>query len=182
MHNDAASIHEKYAEISYCTEIASRLRLVLTFAEAMLLHFGPDTGTIAVADPRIVIASSDIANHDALSVALLRHIDQITPQDPGLTFPYGDGAKANMLNQLLVTSLIEDATGIPWGDGGEGYTPLTAHQYWEGIAADRGLSRAYELQGGVPETIRVLLAGAELDSELRAAIEAYDDGIFNLMG
>ena len=182
IHNDAASIHEKYAEINYCTEIASRLRLVLTFAEAMMLHFGPDTGTVAVVNPRIVIASSDIANHDALTVALLRHIDQITPQDPGLPFPYGDGATANMLNQLLVTSLIEGATGIPWGDGGEGYTPLTAHQYWEGIAADRGLSRAYELQGGVPQTIRVRLAGAELDSELRAVIEAYDDGIFDLVG
>jgi uncharacterized protein (DUF362 family) len=180
MHNDAASIHEKYTEISYCTEIASRLRLVLTFAEAMMLHVGPDVGTVAVADPRIVIASNDIAHHDALGVALLRHIDTMTPVDGSAVLAYRDGGRANAFNRAFVASVVENETGIPWGGGGEGYTALTGHQYWEGIAGDRGLSRAYALQGGVPESIRVRLAGAALDPAARTAIEGYDGGLFEL--
>jgi hypothetical protein len=181
MHNDAASLHEKYVEITYCAEIASRLRLVYTFAESIMLHQGPDTGTVAVLDPRIVIASDDIANHDAFSAALLRHFDTITPLADGIS-SYGDGTAANMRNDFFVRTYVEKATGIPWGQGGEGYTTLRGHRYWEGITADHGLSRAYELQGGIPSSIPVRLDGAPLDRELMTALGTAHDGIFDLRG
>jgi uncharacterized protein (DUF362 family) len=182
MHNDAASLHEKYAEISYSAEIASRLRLVYTFAEHIMLHQGPDTGTVAVVDPRIAIASDDIANHDAFSAALLRHFDTTTPVAEGGLFIYGDGDGANARNNFFVRTYVENATGIPWGQGGEGYTTLRGHHYWEGIAADHGLSRAYELQGGVPGSIPVHLDGAPLASELAEALGAAYGGVFDVRG
>jgi len=178
VHHDAASLHEKYTEINYCTEIRDRLRLVLTFAESLLLDMGPDDGTIAVADPRIVIASADLANHDALTAAVLAHIDEITPKDPGVAFTYGDNA--NTFNSLFLSSLVQGATGLPWGSGSDGYTALVAHKYWDGIDADRALSRAYEITGGVPEQITVRLSGAALEPDLKTAIEAYSGGVFNL--
>lgn len=181
IHNDAASLHEKYTEINYSTEIASRLRLVFTFAEKLMLHQGPDTGTVAVADPRIVIASDDIANHDAFSTALLRHFDTSTPSATGI-MPYGDGSAADFRNTFFVKTYVENATGIPWGHGNDGYTSLRGHRYWEGLATDHGLSRAYELQGGQPSSILVRHDGAPLASELMADLGAAHDGIFEIRG
>jgi hypothetical protein len=177
MHNDAASLHEKYAEISYSAEIASRLRLVYTFAEQLMLHQGPDTGTVALADPRIVIASDNIANHDALSAALLRHFDTST-RAPISALNYGNGLLADARNEFFVKTHVENATGIPWGQGGEGYTQLSGHRYWEGIAADHGLSRAYELQGGVPSAIQVRLDGSPLRRDLMCALGTANGGVF----
>jgi hypothetical protein len=181
MHNDAASLHEKYAEISYSAEIASRLRLVYTFAEHIMLHQGPDTGTVAVAEPRIVIASNNIANHDAFSASLLRHFDTSTPETEGI-LPYGDGSAANDRNNFFVQTYVENATGIPWGQGSEDYTALRGHRYWEELAADYGLSRAYELQGGIPNSISVRRDGASLANELMAALGAAYNGIFDVYG
>jgi uncharacterized protein (DUF362 family) len=178
MHNDAASLHEKYVEVSYTAEIASRLRLVLTFAEQLMLHQGPDTGTIAFADPRIVVASDNIANHDALSAALLRQFDTTT-RAPISVSNYGDGRRADARNEFFVTTHVENATGIPWGQGGEGYTRLQGHRYWEGISADHGLSRAYELEGGIPNTIQVRRDGAPLHRDLICALSTANGGIFN---
>jgi len=178
MHNDAASLHEKYTEINYSAELASRLRLIFTFAEKLMLHQGPDTGTVAVVDPRLVIASDDIANHDAFSAALLRHFDTNTPSEGNSFLAYGDGSGADMRNRFFVQTYVEQTTGIPWGQGGEGYTQLSGHKYWEGIAADRGLSRAYELRGGIPTTIPVRLDGSPLDSDLMAALGGANSGIF----
>jgi hypothetical protein len=179
MHNDAASLHEKYAEISYCAEIASRLRLVYTFAESIMLHQGPDTGTIAVADPRIVIASDNIANHDAFSAALLRHFDKNTPSSAGI-MPYGDGSAADFRNNFFVQTYVENATGIPWGQGDDGYTELRGHRYWEDLANDYGISRAYEIQGGIPQSISIRRDGAPLASELMAYLNAAHNGVFDI--
>jgi uncharacterized protein (DUF362 family) len=179
MHNDAASLHEKYAEISYSAEIASRLRLVYTFAEQLMLHQGPDTGTVALADPRIVIASDNIANHDALSSALLRHFDTTTSVAAGIS-TYGRGSTANARNKHFVQTYVENTTGIPWGQGGTDYTQLTGHRYWESIAADHGLSRAYELQGGVPSAIHLRLDGSLLHPDLICSLSTAYDGIFDV--
>ncbi len=181
MHNDAVSLHEKYTEISYSSEIASRLRLIFTFAEGLMLHQGPDTGTVAVADPRIVIASDNIANHDAFSATLLRYFDTNTPSADGIS-PYGEGNLADIRNNFFVRSYVKNATGIPWGEGGKDYTKLRAHKYWESISSDLGLSRAYEIQGGAPKSITVQLDGAPLATELKAALSKSNAGIFDILG
>jgi hypothetical protein len=125
-----------------------------------------------------VIASDNIANHDALSAALLRHFDTTT-RAPLSALNYGDGRLADARNEFFVKTHVENATGIPWGQGGEGYTQLSGHRYWEGITADRGLARAYELEGGIPSTIQVRLDGSPLHRDLICALSTASGGIFS---
>lgn len=179
VHNDAATLHEKYTEINYVPEIASRLRLVLTLAERILLDGGPDEGTIADVDPRIVIASDSLARHDALSVAALAAIDEVTEKDPEVTNVYGPGAGTS--NAGFTAFLVPSRTGIPWGDGATA-SPLPVHDYQNGIAQDRSLTRAFAILGGVPAEIPVLLDGAAPDEGFRAFLEAHQGGIFQITG
>ena len=181
LHFEGASLHEKYAELNYTEEIRSRHRLTLTLAEKLLLDSGPDQGTIAQADPAIVIASPHMANHDALAVALLAHIDSLTPEDSPIPMKYGP--EADTFNQLLVTMLIPTKYGEPWGSREpSAYTPVPFHEYWKGIESDRSLSRAYEILGGIPEQIQVRMMGEEPDSDLFAYLKDADGGIFKFEG
>jgi uncharacterized protein (DUF362 family) len=178
MHFKADSLHEKYVEINYCREIRDRHRLTITLAEKLLLDCGPDNGTIAVADPWIVIASSHLANHDAVSVAALAFIDDRTPPAGlGVTTPYGE--RSDLYNRGLLAA-IPVSTGIPWISQAPGpYTALNIHGYQQGIASDRALSRAYEILGGVPNRIEVRTVGELPSGEFQAFLENFGGGIFN---
>jgi uncharacterized protein (DUF362 family) len=179
VHYHAASFYEKYTEINYTQEIRDRLRLVLTLAESLLLHFGPDIGTIAPADPLIVIASSSLASHDALSAALLVHANETASSEDELRY---DRATANTMNRVFVLSLVETWTQIPWGTGGaDGYTTLDPHEFERGPAYDRVLRRAYAIRGGGAAAIRVVVPGEEPAPELRAALLARGGGRFQLV-
>lgn len=179
LHFAGASLHEMYTELNYAEEIRSRHRLTITLAEKLLLDSGPDEGTVAEADPAVLIASSHMANHDALAVATLAHIDSLTPRDSPIPMVYGP--EADTYNQLLVTMLIPGKYGAPWGDRDMAdYTPVEFHEYSKGIAFDRGLSRAYEILGGVPDEIPVVLMGEEPQPGLSAHLKAFDNCIFRL--
>jgi len=167
MHKDAVDIYEKYTELNHCREIASRLRLVVTYASEVLLDGGPDGGLIGVADPRIVIASSHLANHDAVAVAMLTWAQQNLGRDRNTGgLPFGPWASAT---NLAFLGIVELQTGIPWTSSGSSLpTTYPSHDFGAGIAADRALTRAYELLGGVPRAIGVGLAGAAPVESLRA--------------
>lgn len=172
MHNESGDIFEKYTELSYCEEIRSRLRLVVTLAEEILVDSGPDSGGIATADPLVVLVSSHLANHDAVSVAMLTWAQRELPWARWTGgVPYGPQAVAGNLTLL---GLVEPTTGIPWTseDAGLGgvYVP---HDYGAGIDSDRALTRAYELLGGAPRHIRIELTGAPPSTSLRAHLERY---------
>ena len=176
MHVNGASIHELYTELSYSNEIRDRLRLTLTLAEDLLLDCGPDVGTIATADPRIVIASPNLANHDAVAVAALAFIDGLTPPDPTVIIRYGESADA--INQMLITTLVPNWYGEPWGelDMEEHYTPVEYVEYQAGVASNPALVRAYEILGSVPATIPVRLVGEAPDHAFLAFLTAHDGG------
>jgi uncharacterized protein (DUF362 family) len=170
MHSDAGNIYEKYTELNYCEEIGSRLRLVVTLAEEVLCDGGPDGGSIATADPRIVLASTHLANHDAVSVGLLTWAQKNLARARNTGgVPYGAWATAS---NTAFLGIVELQTGIPWTSEGAAL-PLTywAHDYAGGIDSDRALSRAYELLGGVPRSIEVTLTGKEPEPALREHLE-----------
>ena len=177
LHHDAESIFEKYVEINYVQEIVSRHRLTLTLAEAFMLDQGPDVGTVAMADPRVVIASSQMANHDALATPILTYIDDITPPDPTVKQPYGP--RANRYNYALVQG-ISRVSGIPWqyDDGVARYTSFEPHDYQAGLEEDRALTRAFNILGGVPASIRVKTDGAAPSSDLKTAMDTWVGGLF----
>jgi uncharacterized protein (DUF362 family) len=179
LHFKAGSLHEKYVEVNYCEEIRSRFRLAITLAEKYLLDTGPDKGTIADADPWIVIASPHLPNHDAVSVALLAFIDDRTPASgDGLISPYGSHSD---LNNRFFLRAVPVSTGIPWSSGVSGdYTTLNIHDYQSGIASDRALTRAYEILGGVPSSIGIRMIGNEPAQDLRDYLSSFGNGIFRI--
>ena len=173
-HHKAEFFHEKYVDINYCDEIADRLRLTITLAESVLLYDGPDRGTVVELDQPLVIASSNLANHDAVSVAVLSHYADLNKRSSGTdAVPYGQFANAVNFGFL---SMVKSWTGIPWGEGVLGYEPFSPHNYKRGIPKDRALRRAYFLQGGVPEYIPVRVAGDNLPASLLTALEEYSQG------
>ena len=179
LHFKADSLHEKFVEVNYCQEIRDRHRLTITLAEKLLLDAGPDAGTITPADPWIIIASSHLANHDALSVAALAFVDDHTPPSgAGLISPYGK--RSDLYNRSLLL-MIPAATGIPWTSDAPGnYTALKIHNYQQGIASDRALTRAYEILGGVPASIEVQLTGESPAPEFKNFLESFSGGIFKI--
>ena len=181
MHFDAATMHEKYTELNYADEIASRHRLTITAGVKILLDMGPDQGTVAEADPMLVVASENMAHHDALTVALMAYVDDLTPPAGDLVFVYDKNC--NDFNKMLTQTLVEMWYGVPWGkkDKSE-YTDLPYHDYRKGVAHDRGLLRAYEILGGAPETVAVKIVGGEPATELAEFLTAHDDGRLGLSG
>jgi uncharacterized protein (DUF362 family) len=175
LHHDAAMFYEKYVDVNLCDEIASRLRLTFTFVEKMMLHYGPDLGTVVDVDPFVCVASNNVAVHDLLSVPILDFVNQRTPigSEPG----YPGGLMSDVYNFAFVTFLTENNTGIPWGSP-IGYTPYVPHTWTASSSSDRALIRAFFAQGGIPETVRVVRSGSAPDDELRAHIERYGGGRF----
>lgn len=164
MHNQAADIYEKYTELNYCEQIATRLRLVLTAVDHVMVDGGPDFGEVAVAAPALVLASSALASHDAVSVPLLTWAREHLPRAPG-----GLGIPAGLwspLGNAALVSIVEQGTGIPWRSGDELPTPYFAHDWAAGVPEDRALRCAYELLGGAPDAIAVTVLGAGLPSTL----------------
>ena len=178
VHHKGEFFHEKYVDINYCTELASRHRLTLTVAESILLHAGPDKGTIVNLDPTVVVASPHLANHDAVSVAALLHFDGLN-KSSGDGTPYGQ--QASVMNYLFV-NVVRGMTDIPWGQGAMGYTSYTPHKFQRGFKADRALRRAYDLGGGQPEAVPVLLHGEIPEDELFAQLVEYSDRVLDFGG
>ena len=180
MHFEAGSFQEKYVEVNYIPDIRERLRLVITLAEQVLLNVGPDVGTIATPDSWIVIASSRLANHDAVSVAVLAYVDGKTPD--GVHFiPPAYGSLSNFANWTFLSQIVPVHTGIPWGKPRMlSYQRLRTHRYQTGIASDLALSRAYQILGGRPTSIPVHSAGRAPDAEFRTFLRAYGNGVLKV--
>ena len=178
LHNDAAAFYQTTADINYVAPLRSRLRLVLTLADRALLHMGPDDGTVHELDPRVVLASSSLANHDALAVGLLTFFNATVALDPALPAAYSQDT-APFMNRLLVDGFIEQQTGLPWGETVQAeHDALIAHAFEAGVLSDRCLARAWELEGGRPTSIRVAMMGVAMIPALRAHLEAHGEGLF----
>lgn len=171
LHRDAADIYEKYVEVNYCDELRSRLRLVLTFADEALVDGGPDGGAIARLPSPLVLASTHLANHDAVSVPVLAWARAHAPFDRRTSgVPYGPWAP---LGNAALLAIVEETTKIPWRAADQGFPqPYVPHDYAASIAADRALVRAYELLGGVPRRIDVTLMGDAPPDRLVDALAA----------
>lgn len=169
MHFQAGDIYEKYTELNYCAQIASRLRLVLTAVDHVLVDGGPDDGAVALHDG-LVVASEHLANHDAISVQVLHWARDHLPRGRGSpSVPFGPLAPMSNVGLLTIAPL---ATGIPWTSDSVVPSSYAPHDYAAGIASDRALTRAYEMLGGVPSAIEVGLVGDDAPpEELLARLE-----------
>jgi len=188
LHIDAAALHERYVEISHLPDIRDRLRLTITLAEGAFLDAGPSVGTLANLDGPVVIASPHLANHDAVGVAILSHLDRLMPEAAPIirvptsrfVLPFTGTYRpllSDLQHRIFVAEFAEAVTGIPWGDGDMNrYTPLRMHDFSRGIDHDAALSRVYAIEGGVPGSIPVWLIGNRPRPGFLTALQTHDGG------
>lgn len=177
-YNDAQNFYEKYAEINYTDEIRSRFRMVVTYNEKVQLFGGPDQGTAYALDPPLVLASTSLANHDAVATSVLVTLQQKSGAQPsGMTY---SGALAPTLN-----SFFAGGSGVGTGDAGAWISGspasrYTAHPFEMSVDGERALARGWALTDKRPENVRVLVAGESPDAMLRGGLDSHGKGLFAL--
>lgn len=179
LHNDAQSFYEKYAEISYTEEIRSRLRMVVTLNEQIQLFGGPDDGTVYTMDPALLLASTSLANHDAVATSLLAALQKSTGARPaGMVY---SGALAPTLNGLFASG-----AGVGTGDAGGWVSEspssrFAAHAFEDSVDGERAVQRGWELSGGRPDSVQVVVDAdpLDLDETLRADLDAHAQGLYD---
>jgi uncharacterized protein (DUF362 family) len=179
LHNDAMNYYEKYTDINYTQEIRDRFRMVVTVSEAILLHGGPDTGTNYALEPVLVTASTSMANHDALASSILVTLNKnVTTVDPGTMTYSASSAPQN-------NAFFANGAGVPTGDAGPWtsgsmQTMYTAHPFEMGVTKDRAISRGWEIAGGKPSSISVVLDGSRLDDTWKSGMMTHGEGLYQL--
>lgn len=143
-HRDASSFHEKTAEANSVTILNEKQRLTLTQADRILATYGPDKGYVTRPETGLIIASESLVAHDMVSLAWLLEARKDAPEEEkkGRKDPYTVSFLVNMANKVV--------TGMLGGVG----QAFKAERLERGdIAAiwdDRVLSRAFQINGGVP--------------------------------
>jgi len=176
LHNDASDFYEKYTEVSYAREIRDRFRLVVTVAEKILLHGGPDAGTAHAMSPVLVVGSSHLANHDAVASSVLVTLNSsVRAASGGMGY---SPALASFLNGAFARGvLVGTGEAGPWisDSSASSYTP---HPFESGITHDRSTQRGWELSGGGPDRIHVVLDGQTPDAELMKGLDTHGEGFY----
>jgi uncharacterized protein (DUF362 family) len=177
VHNDAKDFYEKYTEINYAQEITDRFRMIVTVSEAVLLKGGPDVGENFTLDPVMVTASTSLANHDCIGSSVLVTLNQEVQVTSLNTMTYDPGTAADG-NALFASGLGVPTEGVgPWSYGTT-QTRFTAHRFEDGITKDRAIVRGWELSGGKPSSIPVVLDGAPLDEKLKTGLMTHGEGMY----
>ena len=177
LHNDAVDFYEKYTEVNYTKEIRDKFRLVVTVAEKILLHGGPDQGTIYDMTPVLVVGSTHLANHDSVTSSVLVTLNASVTPSGGGSMTY-NAAFASFAN-----SSFASGAGVGVGSAGpwiSGSTPssFVAHPFEQGITKDRAIVRGWELSGGKPSSIDIVFDGKTVDGALKTGITTHGEGLF----
>ncbi|HTU57593.1 MAG TPA: DUF362 domain-containing protein [Polyangiales bacterium] len=177
LHNDAASFYEKYTEISYTDEIKSRFRLALTLNESVQLFGGPDAGTVYKMNPPLVVASSSLANHDAMATSILMALQNTSGAQPtGMTY--------TALLAPTLNGFFAGGAGVGTGDAGAWVSEspssrFSAHTFETSVDGERAVLRGWELSGGKPDSVQVIMHGEAMDDTLRGAVDAHGKGLYD---
>lgn len=157
-------------------EIRERFRQAVTVCEKVLLHGGPDVGTVYGMSPTLVVASERLANHDALGASILVSLQKQVPRTAS-AMDY-TASFAPLANRAFAGG-IQVATGEAgaWRSQAPS-TSYVAHPFEQGITRDRAIARGWELSGGQPERIEVIAGGQPLDERLQSSIETHGEGLY----
>jgi uncharacterized protein (DUF362 family) len=156
LHRDSDSFFEKIAEISAAPVIKGKLRFTLSVAHRVLTTFGPDRGYVATPETGLVIASADLAAHDAAAVAwYLWNHGHSTPEDE----------KGRDPKRFPVSAINQRFVGHTWGEEAGAGTGQLPRPELGRASDDLTIARAAALWGGYPE-IRWQMANADLPNSI----------------
>lgn len=157
LHRDAATFHEKIAEINAIPQLANKVRLTLTLADQALTTYGPDAGYHFPLPQPFIIASDDVVSHDQVALLALLWARLSTPKDVLAQDPYP--AQSNGLNWWFVR--------VTWDSEIGGYQDLPTFDDLAAADALTHINHAFELlHGGRPEQINVVTGGLTPEESL----------------
>jgi uncharacterized protein (DUF362 family) len=162
LHRDAATFHEKIAEINTIPQLADKTRLTLTLVDHALTTYGPDSGyQLPLAQP-LIVASDDIVSHDQIALLTLLWARQQTPSSALNADPYP--IESNGMNWWFVR--------VTWGgEAAAGYQELPTFADLAASTSATHINTAYAQQpGGRPDQIVVVPGARPLDEALRAIL------------
>lgn len=179
LHKDARYFHAKYTELTFADELRSRLRLIVTACDKALLHGGPDTGTIYDLDPAIVIASANIANHDAVACSTMVTLEKAVASTAGPTTYIA--ATAAMSNTFFANGLLVSHGAAGRWVSSAPTSLLVVDAFDRSVDGCAAVARAWQLSGGAPSAVRVVLDGQPIDSSLRDGIQAHGKTLYSFV-
>jgi len=171
LHLDGPTFFQKIADINHFPIIRKKLRFTLTLADSALLKIGPDFGGEYDFGGYLVLASSNLVDHDFLASSLLPWLDAHCPSPFGLYATYPK--HINYWNRLVVKTT--------WGEeSAEKCQFIKAYNYGESIAHDTLISHMAYLQKYRPAKIAVLKRGDNIPAAMMEHIERVGEGIFRV--
>ncbi|MCA9904781.1 MAG: DUF362 domain-containing protein [Anaerolineae bacterium] len=165
LHRDAATFHQKIAEINAIPQIADKTRLTLTLVDRALTTYGPDSGYhLALAQP-LIVAADDVVSHDQIALLTLLWGRQQTPRDVLAEDPYP--AQSNGLNWWFVR--------VTWGEAAaDAYETLPVYDDLAATDTPTQINYAYDfLHGGRPDQLEIVPGGLGLPETLTALLGRY---------
>ncbi len=167
LHRDAATFHQKIAEVNAIPQLADKQRLTLTLVDQALTTYGPDSGYHLALDQPLIVASQDVVSHDQVALLTLLWARDQTPAAVLAEDPYPD--QSHSLNWWFVR--------VTWGEeAANRLEQLPTFGGMPGMAALEALSHinvAYDLlYGGRPEAVDVAVGGLGLPDDLAAVLTA----------
>jgi hypothetical protein len=152
--------------------------MAVTVSEKVLLHGGPDKGTEYAMSPVLVIASTSMANHDAMASSVLVTLNKSVPVAAG-GMMYSAGS-AGLFNTFFAGGSGVGGTTMaagPWKSGSTASAHV-AHPFEMGITKDRATSHGWELAGGKPASIDVTADGDTMDAALMTGLKSHGEGMY----
>lgn len=167
LHRDAATFHEKVAEVNAIPQLVDKMRLTLTLVDHVLTTEGPDSGYILPLEEPLIIASEDVVSHDQIALLTLLWARQLTPRsalDADRYLSQGDE-----LNWWFVR--------VTWGaEAAAAYQSLPVFADLASAEAATHINLAYDiLHGGRPDRIEVSPGGLALPDALTAVLTRNPD-------
>jgi hypothetical protein len=151
--------------------------LALTLNESVQLFGGPDMGTVYKMNPPLVVASTSLANHDAMATSILVALQNTSGAQPtGMTY-------SSLLAPTL-NSFFAGGAGVGTGDAGAWLSEapssrFSAHDFESSVDGERAVLRGWELSGGKPDSVQVIMHGEPMDDTLRAGVDAHGKGLYD---
>jgi hypothetical protein len=127
----------------------------------------------------MVVASADIANHDALVCSIMVTLENAVASTAGLATYVA--AIAPMSNTFFANgALVVTGAAGRWVSNAPAST-LVVDSFDQSVSGCAAVARAWELSGGAPSTVRVFLDGQPVESGLRSGIQAHGKNLYSFM-
>jgi uncharacterized protein (DUF362 family) len=163
LHRDAATFHEKIAEINAIPQLREKMRLTMTLVDKALTTQGPDNGYHLLLDPPLIVAAEDVVDHDQVALMVLLWARTQSPAQEVGADPYV--TRADEFNRGFVRQVWQqEAQALP------------SFARLDDIHISSHINYAYDiLHNGRPDQIAVSVSGGAMSGNLLTMLMSNPD-------